>query len=464
MKNVLFIFIVFLMQISFAQGIYTEAQRKKDKSKLDSICRRSPSACLYFGDVIGINSIFRKLTPKKIDQNSTICFNKKFHYMATNHGKTMRGCFFINTNLGYVAMFMSNLDESCNGMRDPKLGFDMMIISKVGESFIYRINKRGKKTFMAQMPPENVDYGRPTNFVLKNPNALTLTYREPFTSENLPTLPYVIEGSSNSGLRYLFGGYHAQRIPLKDYIGAFGVGYYKDGMNNTFICLATESENQFVKIEKMEDVNECFDGRGFGDEMAGLIADNDASISEKEKRLQKQADSEGDKNCEAVAALIQHERQILTKEKILNDFVKNGGNINSKQGLKLASAAGDVIDQVIKHRLETEKGICSQQYSMLMNDKENNKKLKERAQKKLDCYKIAVNKYNDLQKELEKIDAKNGNNYTKAVSEKNMLYLKRMKDIDSDCNQDRNGNIKDNPMDEGAKKLRAQLQEMIKGK
>ena len=38
-----FLTTMFFLQITFAQGPYTEAQRRKDQAKLDSICRRSPT-------------------------------------------------------------------------------------------------------------------------------------------------------------------------------------------------------------------------------------------------------------------------------------------------------------------------------------------------------------------------------------------------------------------------------------
>lgn len=466
MKTIaIFIFTFFLLQITLAQGTYTEEQRQKDKAKLDSICRKSPSTCLYYSDIIGINSVFKNHTPRRLERNQKICFDKKFQYFATKNGKSLRGCFYMNTRTGYVAQFMSHINESCDGLANPQTGFELMITSKVRESFIFRISKRGERTFSAQMPMEGVPYGGSTNFVLKNPIALASDFREPFTNQNLPTVPYVIEGISESSSKYLFGAYHAPRIPLKDYAGAFGTGYYADSLGNTFICLAVESENNFVKIEKITDVNECFDGSSFKDENQDNIQTSEELIKEKEKDLDYQDNLEYNKNCEAGAALVLHKRQILEKEKNYTDFIKAGGNPNGKDGLRIGAAAQDVIDQVITHRLETEKKICAQDYSIYVASKEyNGEKNKERAQNKKQCLSAAVRQLDDLQKYLEAINVRNGTNFAKAVREKNLLYLNKMKEIDTSCNLDKAGNIKKNPLENGAKNMGEQLKEIIKRK
>lgn len=459
-----FLITLFFLQITFAQGPYTEAQRRKDQAKLDSICRRSPTNCSFYGELIGANSVFKNHVPRRIERNRKICFDKKFQYYSNTYGKVMRGCFYINTKDGYVAQFMSRGEESCDGMANPQPGFDMMIISKIGESFTFRVSKEGKKTFFAQLPPEDIPYGMLTNFVLNNPNALASPYREPFTSQNLPTLPYRIEGSTESSKKYLFSAYHAQRISIKDYIGAFGTGYYKDSMGNTMIALAVESDKHFVKIEKIEDVNECFDGRDFGDEMQEAIATNEEIIREKEKDLEYQGNNDPKKNCEAAEALVQHKRQMLDKEKNLNNFLKAGGSAQSREGLRLGAMAMDVIDKVVTDRLELEKRICSQEYSLYIynNNSGYGEKLKTIANNKIQCYNIAINQLNELKTQLEQINARNGTNYAKAISEKNLHYFKKIKDIDLNCNFDKDGKKKTTTMDAGAQKLRDQIQEIMK--
>lgn len=460
MKNLLPLFLALLCcQFAFSQGTYTEAQRKKDKAKLDSICRKSPNSCIYYNDVIGVKSIFKNFSPRRIIHTTKICFDKKFEFSVTRNGKITLGCYYINTRDGYVAQFMNQQNESCRGMNNPQPGFDMMITSKVGESFIFRINLRGEKTFMAQMPIEDVPYGGSTNFVLNNPRVLALPYREPFTNQNLPTLPYYIEGSNSSSVKYLFGAYHAQRIPLKDYFGAFGTGYYSDSMGNTFICLAVESTNNFVKIIKISDVNECFDGSEFKDEIAINTYINNQILEEKDKDLQNQASSGTNMNCAAANILIQHKRQVISKEVEYNKYIQNGGNPQSKEGLKLGAMAQDVTDKVIEHRLETEKNICDQEYTVQSS---SDAKLKDRAQRKIQCYSLAVNQLNVLKTSLDQVSTRNGNNYGKALGEKSMMYIKKMAEINMDCNLDKAGNIKKNVMDEGSQKLRDQLQKILK--
>ena len=113
MKTLLsFLTTMFFLQITFAQGPYTEAQRRKDQAKLDSICRRSPTNCSFYGELIGANSVFKNHVPRRIERNRKICFDKKFQYYSNSYGKVMRGCFYINTKDGYVAQFMSRGEES----------------------------------------------------------------------------------------------------------------------------------------------------------------------------------------------------------------------------------------------------------------------------------------------------------------------------------------------------------------
>jgi len=464
MKNLFILFLTLLScQFIFSQGTYTEAQRKKDKAKLDSICRKSPNSCIYYSDVIGVNSVFRKFAPRNINRTQKICFNKKFEYISTVDGKTNRGCFYINTITGYVAQFSTNDNNSCAGMNNPQPGFDMIISSKIGESFTFRINNRGEKSFIAQMPIENVPYGGATNFVVKNVNSLLSDFREPFTNQNLPTLPYFIDGITTSSAKYLFGPYHAQRIPLKDYIGAFGLGYYTDGMGNTFISLAVESIDQFVKVLKITDVTECFDGSKFKDGMEESVAINEQSISERKKGLENETNSGNNKNCEASKLLLQHERQILEYESAYNSYLKGGGNPMSKEGLKIGAKAQDVINQVITHRLKSEERICDLEYSLWLIANQNSSANKITINQKMACHKKAIDELNNLKTELSLIDTKAGTNYAKAGSEKNVLYFQKMRSINLDCNF-KKGQLQSNPMDKGAKEIGDLLKEMMKRK
>ncbi len=466
MKNLFIIFLTLLScEFAFSQGNYTEAQRKKDKAKLDSICKKSPNSCIYYSDLIGVKSIFRNHTPRRIVRNSRICFNKKFEYTVTRNGKTDLRCYYINTRDGYVAQFLDEGNESCRGMEKPQPGFNMMITSKVGESFTFQIDNRGQKTFTAQMPIENVPYGGSTNFVIKYPTALTSPHRDLFTNENLPTLPYLIEGISESSSKFLFGPYLAERIPLKDYIGAFGTGYYADGIKSTFICLAVESPNNFVKITKITDVNECFDGSEFKDEAVRNIYLNGQILEEKDENLRTKEEEINATDCDAKLHLVKYEREVLKKEMTYKKYLENGGNSQSKEGLRLGTMAQDVLDQVIIHRYETQVKICEQKYTIQISaNQSNGAQIKEKALKKIQCYNLAVNQLNELETILEEIGTRNRNNYPMALYEKNKAYQARMKDINLDCNMTKAGNTKVNPFDNGSKILRDQIMEKLKRK
>ena len=155
---------------------------------------------------------------------------------------------------------------------------------------------------------------------------------------------------------------------------------------------------------------------------------------------------------------------MLDKEKNLNNFLKAGGSAQSREGLRLGAMAMDVIDKVVTDRLELEKRICSQEYSLYIynNNSGYGEKLKTIANNKIQCYNIAINQLNELKTQLEQINARNGTNYAKAISEKNLHYFKKIKDIDLNCNFDKDGKKKTTTMDAGAQKLRDQIQEIMK--
>lgn len=458
------LFTIISLQFTFAQATYTEAQRKKDKAKLDSICKKSPSNCLYYSGVIGANSIFKRLVPRRIVRTSKICFDKKFEYFTVINGKSSSGCYYMNTRDGYVAYFLDNNNNSCDGLQNPQPGFDMIISSKIGESFIFRISNRGVKTFMAEMPIEGVNYGGQTNFVLKNPAHLMSDQREPFTNDNLPTLGYVLEGIQESSVKFLFSPYHALRIPLKDYVGAFGTGYYADSHGNTLTCLSVQSPGSAISITKITDVSECFDMSGYSDGTAQSIEENEQSINNRKKGLENEAENAEGNFCNAAKTLNMHKTQVLNAELAYNKYVKSGGNPMSKEGIKLASKAQDVRNEVIKHRLETELKICETERDIQTAPSRNSTASQVATyQKKLACYNDAVKDLTNLETALKDIDAREGNYYAKALPQKNVLYFQKMKNINLDCNF-KKGKLQENPMNKGANEIGDKLKEMIKRK
>lgn len=434
--------LIFLGELS-AQT-YTPEDRRRDSIKLDSLCRRAPGKCLLYGDMIGPNSVFRNHSSKRITPNGTTCFDKKFHYYANVNGNEVRGCFYVNTADGYVAQFMSHIDESCEGMSNPQPGFDMMIVSKVGESFLYRIDQRGNRRFSGQMPPDGVVYGAQTTFVLRDPNAIDQDYRELFTDQNLPTLPYIIEGSSSSALRYLFGLYQGNRIRLQNYLGAFGTGYYQDESGNTFMCLASEAPNSYVRIDRIEDVAECFDGSGFSDEMEAVREANNEIIADREEDLEYRTQAGNVDGCEARDLLLEHEKRMLEKEKRANELLNNGANLNSTASQKIILESGDPVNEVIKHKLELQIRICELEYSnyILENEYDNRSQSIQNNNTRIGCLNSSIGQLNDLETQMNTIGNQNQNNPGLALGKKSTLYLTGLQSINLNCNVDKNGNLK----------------------
>ena len=166
-------------------------------------------------------------------------------------------------------------------------------------------------------------------------------------------------------------------------------------------------------------------------------------------------------DCPSSGDLIEHKRQIINAEKHYTSFLKAGGNANGKEGLRLGTMAQNVTDEVISHRLEIETKICNTEKALQDAGKEysavNNQNT---LRAKISCYQKAETDLNTLKSELLDIDSKQGTNYANAAREKNLLFLKRMKDINLDCNF-KKGQLQSNPMEAGAEEMRKKLQEMV---
>jgi hypothetical protein len=427
MKTLLIFLFISLSVTSFSQGPYTREQRRRDSLRLDSLSG--------FWDLRGSARVFANYNPRPLMPVSDVCFDKKFSYYANNNGKQLRGCFYINTKEGYVAMFFDNYEESCKGMNAFEPGYNMVIVSKLGSSIHYQIDKRNKKTYFTEPPMTTIDRTIPTEFIYKNPS-YTGFYREPFTDQRLPTVPYVISGVTASSTRYLFGPSFPRTIKLKNYLGAFGVGYFDDNNGNTYICLAMEAPGSFVRVEKIEDVAECFDGSSF------IKNQREEITTEEDKKLVKDLNNLEEKEKGLAAAggtctsvqqqIITHEKAMLKKQQIANEYIKSGKNIYDPKNMeaqRIMAAAGDAKDRVISLRLEKEKAICDVDYSLALYAKEYPGRSTAKLNSKKQCLTNAVTKLKSVESEMSAIDNRNRTNIPKANMEKNLLYFKGTKDL-----------------------------------
>jgi hypothetical protein len=441
MKYILkFLLLCFFGNHLYGQGTYTQQQRIRDSLRLDSTAG--------FWDLTGPNRVLASLTPARLAPQTQICFDKKFAYYARNNGKISNGCFYVNTTSGYIAMFYSNLQLSCDGINNFQPGYEMAIMSKTGESIRYSVDKRNRRTYFSDGIAVEMDRTTPTTFVYRNSRYVGPP-TVPFTDQQLMTLPYVIESATASSTRYLFGAKLPRTIPLKNYLGAFGVGYFEDNANNTYLCLASESPNLFVKVTSIEDVAECFDGTQFTEDRREQgTQQEDQRINKKELSLEKRATdlANNRSNCAAIEnRIIAHKKQILDKEKAANELVKSGANlmdVKNTNAQRIMAAAGDVRNQVISERLKVEKRICSVEYSMQLYTKEYPGRSQTGLINQKQCLLNAVQQLQTLEAEMVAIDARNSNNFSKAMVEKNTLYFQRKATINTNCNVDKQGTIK----------------------
>lgn len=424
---------------------YTPEDRRRDSIKLDSICRIAPADCGLYSDLIGPNSVFRKVEEKEIKPKETSCFDKLIHYSGEVNGTQTEGCFYVNTQDGFVARVTNDSGESCGNVQDFRPGYIMEIHSMMGDSFLYQVDRRGNKTFTAISGNPNMNYGGTTYFEVTNLHNLENDIYELVSDMNFPTLQYKITETHQPSIYYIFSTEFKPKMPLHDYLGMFGVGYYKGEYGNTNLSLVLDSDAQnVVRVDKILDVAVCFDGSSFEDQIQNTIVENNELMDKKEEELEIRSQSGNVDDCEARDLLLEHEKRMLDREKRANELLNNGANLNSVSSQKIILESGDPVNQVIKHKLELQIRICELEYSnyILENEYDNRNQSIQNNNTRIGCLNSSIGKLNDLETQMNAITNQNQNNPGIALGKNSTLYFQAMGSININCNVDKNGNLK----------------------
>lgn len=429
------------VSVFFAQR-YSTMQRKKDSLRLDSLCNKNPAQCSDYAELIGVNSIFRNLEKAELKPKETNCFNKKIHYQGIVNHKPVEGCYYVNTESGLVAKF-ANREMSCESLTAYRPNTELEMFSMRGDSFLYTINEKGFKYFRA-IPFNTVNDGLSTHFVVKSKSSLENHLYTKLSDHQYPTLKYSIQESSSGATYSLFAPVFESIIPVKNYLGAFGTGYYENQYGNTIISLLMDSDSEnYIAIQKIVDVAECFNGSSFENEIEQAVNNENEIYQKKEETIEKERENGSRVNypCPARNELVALKKEMNRKEKDVYQTINNSNGRYSPEQLDQFSRGNDVIDQANKLKLELEIKICDLNYSNTLKLSEQYKAVNYR---KISCLQNSISQLNKLIIELKEIDHRTPNPATRMV-EKNRFYMQEIKNIDLGCVVDNHGNIKGIP-------------------
>ncbi len=375
---------------------------------------------------------------------TTICFNKKFEFYSNVNSKETFGCFYVSTATGYVAQVFS--EEECrNGLSNYHPGYTVAIINNQGEAYLYQIDKKGRKTFMP-FTMDNLNRGNPT---LSKINPSVSGYGLTLSSQNLGVRAYKHPGNANSSV-YL----HAQTLPatirINSYLGVFGLGYYKTADRKEYLSLAYEAENIYMRVDNITDVNECIRISDFATntiEEGTAIQDELLQQKEEDIRLRQQ-DVNNSPCAQEQQQLINLEKRVNTKTKNANNYYKRNPVVvvdANNETQKMIVDAGNPTDMATKRKLEMELRVC-QLYDDIYVSQQNGRQNANSENRKLTqiaCLNQARDQLIFLESELQNLDRRYATEASKAQIEKSKHYMRRIKDINTDCNLDRDGNIKE---------------------
>lgn len=420
----------------------TAEQEKKNRKTLDSLCHKQPALCAAYSTLIGEHSVFRNLEGKNLKPKDYHCFDKKITYSGLINNKPVEGCYYISTRNGLVAK-REGKGNACKALMDFGIGYQLNIFSMHGEAYTFNIDRKKKRRFLSTPALQDLS-GISTTFEIRNKYLLENDIVEELSDHHYPTHVYRIKETSQPANYYLFTPYKSSQVPVHDYLGMYGTGYYKDEYGNTILCLTMDADpGNYIRIDKITDVNECFDGSSF-ESMVDESENAEKEISERNSRdLNNRANSTGiDVGCNAKRALIELDRQIQEKSDRATQVAKSG-NISSPAAMKTLMEGNDVLDQVQRHRLKLEIKICENNDRIASRNTSPEARAKYQAE--IGCLNSSISQLDRLKSDIQATESRHARNPGKAVAEKNRVYISGINNIDLGCNADRNGNIKPRP-------------------
>lgn len=416
-------------QEAFSQGRYTTEMKRRDSILLDSICRKVPGGCSFFGDLVGPNSVFRNYQQQQLNPYNNFCFNRKIDYKATLNGRQVAACYFLNTETGYVGIPSGGSAGTCFYPSRQSANYEMELLSLNGESFLLSVDHQGKAS-LTELPSTDVSRNlQAQNFRLKNPQDLR---RQPhpylhLTDQNLPTLKYNIQGGSANSEFSLFVLPFRQVVPVTLYLGAFGTGYYRDAGGNTILSLALRSDrNNTIEISKISDVAECIDGSRFenNNELLDRVTREQNQRAEREIENRETSD-EG--TCPSARALTQLQREMNRKRTRATELVNRRGRRLTARELEEVARADDITDQIQEQIYRHQISLCN------INRRRSEDESPRDYSRQISCHNSTISTLESLLRQCQAIDRGRQHPGQKKL-QKARLYADNMSLIGRGCN------------------------------
>ncbi len=438
-KNILLFLFVLIPFFVFSQNRNSE-QEKKDKKRLDSLCKKNPSICVDYKMLVGRNSVFYDLKEKELKPKENHCFDKKINYRGLVNNRPVEGCYYVNTNDGLIAR-REDRNKSCNPLTDFERGYRMTMFSMLGDAYIYEIDNQNRKSFRIVPSSENV-IGTGTTFSISDYESFRSGNAEKLTDHHLPAFQYKIQESTQDAQYFVFAPYQAEKIPVMDYLGMFGTGYYKDQYGSTVICLLMISDVQnYIRIEKISEVNECFNGSSFND-LAEEAGNAEEEISQRRQEDFNERMNNNSGGCAARTQLLTQERKMQDKSDRAMSIAKSG-KPHSQADVDALLDGNNVLDEVELQILKLRVKLCSLQEAI--SSPNTSPESKAHYSTEIGCINSSITKLKALKSELEAIKIPNPKEKGKVLALRNKHYFTRIGQIDLGCNANKRGGIKKVP-------------------
>jgi hypothetical protein len=371
--------------------------------------------------MVGKNGALAELKPKTLNPNSKFCFDKRFWYTTNISGKIIKGCFYLNTKDGYVGVNGNMKDSNCDmNTNDPNFLFTVYT-KKDGQGMGFTVDKRaGKQLLKIPMRLPN-----PTGKFVKR-HGRNEGERRQFTELSLPTWAYYDPATGDypkTTFRYFYGNGYPIDGNLKDHLGMFGLGFYLLG-EETVLCLSQEKDDKFTTIDRLENVNFCFDGTNFKDEIAAAVREETQMIEDDKKQIEEsqQGIISNNSYCKDFhQRILDHKAMILKNREAANKLMERHAPVNDPENQRIIASAQDPVNEAIRLRLETLADQCDANYTLTKIATTDAQR--KRAKDRINCLQERINALIELEDKLIKINEENASNPAQGQLKKSVYYM-----------------------------------------
>jgi hypothetical protein len=196
--------------------------------------------------LVGDKGIFKTMVEKPIGFDRDIHFNLRI-YTKSNFGKNSNACFYVNTKEGIIGIIDITKNPTASFTNNH---LTIMVIDKNANNLRFTIDKKGKKEV------QSIPYSPLMESVPKEMQIKKMTDKNAkkiYAEEALTAFAYCNPMRVDMK-KYLYGLRYPQDGFVKNYLGAFGVGFYNIS-GATYICMQSVFAEKEIEITKIESVD-----------------------------------------------------------------------------------------------------------------------------------------------------------------------------------------------------------------